>query len=303
MNTQLPQTQPTIFAHQSFLIAVTVIGLLAGLSLNFYSSSLTFAQTTEGQSTPQRFQRSFQLPSGGEVSIENYKGTIKIESWDREEVAVDVYKRFEGSSNIRDRWLDETKVNFDQGTNRVRIKVEYPRHENGVSFNDEGYSGSVELSLRVPRRVNLDLDGYKPEMNIQSITGEIRIKSYKAPIDIRSTTGPIRIDTYKETIIMRDVNIERSLDVKMYKGELDLDINGIGDRATFDTYSANVVVRLPERTRMNLDIDGGKHADIKSDFPVTVMSKTSDDLRGTIDGGGPVFRFKTYKGSLALRRK
>lgn len=259
----------------------------------------------------ERFQHNFTVAPGGRLSVENYKGKIQVEGWDQEEVAVDVYKRFEGSSSARSRWLRETQVDFETSANRVRIKVEYPRHRHGFSSTtgdhhcDAGlFAGAVELSIRTPRRVNLDLDGYKPAITVSSIEGDIRIESYKSPITIQSTTGAIRIHTYKETIKMRDVDIEGALYVEMYGGELDIDARDIGDGATVENYKADAVLRLPENIRGSLEIDSGRRANFESDFPVMVAGKLGPNrIQGTINGGGPTLRFKSYKGSLSLRRK
>jgi hypothetical protein len=272
------------------------------------SSAMTATAQDEGQ---ERFQRRFPFASGGLLAVENYKGQIQIEGWDQEEVAVDVYKRFDGSTANRSRWLSETRVEIGVEGQRVLIKVEYPRHHHGFSTQtgdhdcDNGqFGGAVELTIRVPRRSHLNLDGYKPEMTITSIQGDIRIESYKAPISIVSTTGAIGIDTYKETIKMRDVDIEGRLDIKIYKGEIDIDTSDIGEGATLDTYRGEVVLRLPESTRMSLKLDGGRRSQFESDFAVTFAGKWDQDkLSGTINGGGPTLRFSSYKGSLALRKK
>jgi len=265
---------------------------------------LLSAKSAAGQDSGQeRFQHSLSLPSGGRLRVENYKGKIHIEGWDREEVTVDVYKRFEGRSIARARWLNETRVEFHTGINSARIKVEYPKHDGFWRFHDHD-NGEVELIIRAPRRVNLEVDGYKPEMKISSIEGDIRIDSYKSPIDIQSTTGAIRIDTYKETIKMRDVQIQGHLSVKIYKGEVDIDAAGIGSGATFDTYKADVVLRLPESAQISLEVSGNRRANFESDFPVTMAGRLGrDEIRGAINGGGPRLRFETYSGSLVLRRR
>jgi hypothetical protein len=281
-----------------------LVGLLA-LVLSPFSRAAAQDEASE------RFQRSFPLASGSWVTVENYKGTIEVQGSNQEQVTVAVYKHFEGTSRLRSQWLEETKVDFSTSGNRLRVKVEYPKHYHGTSnytgdhdCDGGDFAGSVELTIRTPRQVNLDLDGYKPDMMISSIQGDLRIESYKSPITIESTVGSIRVHTYKETIKMRNVDIEGALYVDMYKGELDIDASDLGESATLKNYKAEVVLRLPAHTPMTLDMDGAKRGSFESDFPVMLTGKVNDDeIRGTINGGGPRLRLSTYSGSLSLRRK
>lgn len=270
-----------------------------------------FSGTAAQDETGERFQRSFPLASGGWVTVENYKGKIEVQGSNQEHVTVAVVKRFEGSSRLRSQWLEETKVDFTTSGNRLHVKVAYPKHHHGFSnytgdhdCDGGDFAGAVELTIHTPRQVNLDLDGYKPEMLINSIHGDIRIESYKSPITIESTIGSIRVNTYKETIKMRNVDIEGTLYVDMYKGELDIDASGLGDGATLKNYKAEVVLRLPAQTPMTLDVDGTKRGSFESEFPFMLTGKVSDDeIRGTVNGGGPRLRLTTYSGSFSLRRK
>ncbi|MEW6734259.1 MAG: hypothetical protein AB1489_23235 [Acidobacteriota bacterium] len=281
-----------------------------GLALvAFALYGLTYAPArscvTAQESSAERFQKSFPLTPGSTVKVENYKGKILLDSWEKSEVSVEVFKNYLGDSGGRTRWLSDTRVDFVTSSGRLAIKVEYPhnRHDGHYDYEDNIY-GEVELTIHLPRRVNLDLNAYKSEIGIRAIEGDIHIESYKSPIDIQSTVGAIKIDTYKEGIKLKDVSIKKSLFIKIYKGEVDVDAREIGDSITFDTYKADVVMRLPESIRLTINMDGSKHADFESDFPVTLSSRLGGDaMQGTVNGGGSPLHFKTYKGSLALRRR
>lgn len=304
MKTELSIQQRTFFSFVFCLAAIAVTCSIDRFTHHLSQQGRVMAQTIEQVDGEERFRRELPLASGGQLSVENFKGKIHVEGWDKDAVAVDVYKRFEGNSSKRRQWLSETKVNFDQSADAVRIKVEYPHHNQILNFNWDEYQGAVELIIKAPRRVNLDLEGHKPEVNVSRVHGSIRIRSHKSPINIESTVGAININTHKETIKMRDVDIEQRLDVQIHKGDVEIDARDIGDLVTFDTHKANIVLRLPAGVGLNVDVDGGRRANFVSDFPVTLTTQAGGDrIRGRIEGGGPELQFRTDKGSLALRRR
>jgi hypothetical protein len=54
---------------------------------------------------------------------------------------------------------------------------------------------------------------------------------------------------------------------------------------------------------MNVDVSGGRRADIRSDFPLTSEAGYDNrHIKGAINGGGPELRIRTEKGSVSLRK-
>ena len=205
---------------QVLIPVVVVVALAAGLS------------TIDAQTSVQQeaFQKSFSINSGGTLDVRNYKGTIYVTGTDGNQVTVDVRKKFDGSDSDRKWWMENTSVNFHNDSGRVEIEVKYPQQNCVFCWNEHSdYTAWVELEIRVPRQINADLDGYKPEIKLSSIQGNIRIKSYKSPMTIESTTGSIKIDTYKESIRLRNVTVRGPLDVKSYRADTEIDARSLGE--------------------------------------------------------------------------
>jgi hypothetical protein len=259
--------------------------------------------------TQDRFQRTFSLNSGGTLAIRNYKGLVKVEAKiepaDQSQVSADVVKRFLGSDDkLRDHWLSETKVTFDSSANRLEVRVDYPTHNCFFNCNGDEENGVVELVIRTPRNVKLDIDGYKPDMNISGITGDIRIHSYKAPIRIRDTAGAIDIDTYKSDIKLEDVSLTGALRIHDYKADAIVDARQLTQGADLSTSRGRFILRLPASTKATLDVRGDRHGMISSDFPVaaTIGSGYERTISGDINGGGPQIRIRVGRGSASLQK-
>ena len=274
-------------------------------------SGAACAQSTQASpaGSQERYQRYFPLTSNGKLVVANHKGKISVEGWDRNQVVVDVYKNFEGSDSDRKWWMAETDVKFSSEPGLLDVEVEYPNHSCIDGDCDDGhgrwghYTAAVELTIHVPRQVNLELSGNKPDMRVASIQGNVAIRSHKSPIEIRSTVGAIRINTYKETVKLTDVDIRGALDLKMYKGEALIDLKNLGERADIETGKGEIVMRVPEGTGLSLEVEGGRRARLQSDFPVTTQVNSGYMIRGTINQGGSRVRLRTEKGLISLQRR
>jgi hypothetical protein len=261
------------------------------------ASSLAQAQSNP---TEDHFQRSFTLQPGSLVSVKNYKGLIQIEAADTNEATVDVKKVWEGHNDAqRDEWLRQVQVSFSNDSNRLDVRVEYPNHSCFWNCMDE-WGGHVELVLRVPRQSNLDIDGYKPELKITGIKGDIRVHSYKSPIEIRDTVGAIDVDTYKDRVLLENVALRGRLHIHDYKAETEIRARELADGADLDTSRGIIRLQVPADAKFNVDISGDRRADIRTDFATHVDAGYSRHLTGTVNGGGPEVRIRTERGSVAL---
>jgi hypothetical protein len=268
-------------------------------------SALAGQDTTSGQQ-PERFQRSFALQSGGTLRVDNYKGTIHVTGSNTNQVVVNVWKRFEGGSEAdRKEWMENTKINFSNDSGRVSVKVEYPNWSCVFCWADHEFTASVELEIQVPMKTNLDLDGYKPDIKIDSLQGDIRIKSYKAPMTIESTTGAIHIDTYKDTIRLRNVAVRGELNVKSYKAETQIDARSLLGTANLQTDKGSILLRVPQDIGLEIDFSGGRRSGFRSDFPLAAQTgnRLGREVRGTINGGGAHIILRTDKGSVTVEKR
>jgi len=267
-------------------------------------AALALAASALGQTSSaqpdEHFVRNFAVNPGSTLNVENYKGAIHVSGGEGNQIVVTVDKKFEGSDADRKWWMANTSIKFENDSSRVRVAVEYPNCCCNCGEHSD-YTGFVELTIQAPRRANLELDGYKPDIQISGIEGDIRLKSYKSPIDIASTSGSVRIDTYKETVHLRDVSIRGSLNLKMEKGEALIDAKSLGDDVSIENEKAAVVLRVPRNAGLTVDFSGNRRADFRSDLPITSTAGFhSGDVRGTINGGGTRLHLRTGKGSFSI---
>jgi hypothetical protein len=262
------------------------------------------SQSTSTSADPAaHFQKTFNITLGGTLDVDNYKGTIHITGSDTNHVAIDVNKHFEGNDADRKWWMENVQVNFKNENNRVSVEVKYPQWNCTFCWPGHDYTAAVELEIRVPRQINVQLESYKPDIRVAGIQGDIRIKSYKSPIDIADTTGAVRVDTYKETVKLRNVNLRGALEVKSYKADAEIDARSLGESVTLESEKGSTVLRVPASAGMDVDYEGGRHASFSSDFAMTSQTGSFDSsFHGKVNQGGTRVRLRTGKGSVSLQK-
>jgi hypothetical protein len=249
------------------------------------------------------FQKTFNIAPGGTLDVNNYKGTIHITGSDTTQVAIDVNKHFEGDEPDRKWWMENVQVNFRNENNRVAVEVKYPQWNCTFCWPSHEYTAAVELEIRVPRQINVQLESYKPDIKVTGIQGDIRIKSYKSPIEITDTTGAVRIETYKETVKLRNVHLRGPLEIKSYKADAEIDARSLGESVTLENEKGTTVLRVPANAGMDVDYEGGRRASFSSDFAMTSQTGSFDSsFHGKVNQGGTRVRLRTGKGSVSLKK-
>ena len=277
------------------------IALFFAISILLIALS-AWSQTAEVQE--EHFSRTFTVNPGSTLIVDNFKGTIHVTGSDSKQVNVKVDKVFEGTDSDRKWWMANTRVNFENDASRVRVAVQYPNSSCFLGC-DEGiqseYTAAVELTIQVPKHTNLTLSGHKPDVKVSAVEGDLQIHSYKSPINIESTTGSIDIKTYKETVNLRDVSLRGPLRLTMFKGDATLIAKSLGDDVNIETEKGSVVLQLPRTAGLTVHYSGGRRANFHSDLPITsTAGLRSNDLSGTINGGGTHLRLRTEKGSFSV---
>jgi hypothetical protein len=250
------------------------------------------------------FQRSFSVQPGATLAVTNYKGLIRVTASENSQVVVDVQKKFEGSAKDRAWWMPNTRVDFSNSSDRVEVSVVYPNCNCSPAewVEHDEYQAAVELTIQVPRNMNVSLQGQKPDIDVSGINGDLDITSGKSAIEVRSTTGAIHIDTQKNTVHLKEVNIRGALQLRMEKGEASIEARNLGDRVSLETEKGAIILKAPENAGMNLDYSGSKRSIFHSDFNIAAEAGSGIAVRGTINGGGTQVRIRTERGSISLEK-
>ncbi|HET6602588.1 MAG TPA: DUF4097 family beta strand repeat-containing protein [Xanthomonadaceae bacterium] len=128
------------------------------------------------------------LASDGRLLVENLKGRISIEGWDREEVHVGGTLG-EGVERLR----------IGNGGDTLSVVVEYPESR-GWFFNwGSNDSEPTTLVIRAPRGVALELESVSadieagglrgPSLQAESVSGDVRLRLAAAEVVVETVSG------------------------------------------------------------------------------------------------------------------
>jgi Toastrack DUF4097 len=273
--------------------------LAIGVMLTMIATKV-WSQTPNSQTD---FQRSFSVSTSAKLVVENYKGTIHVTGTEGNQVTVDVHKKFEGSEADRKWWLENLKVDVNGQPDRVDVRVVYPSQNCSFCWTTSSYEAEVELEIKVPHRIDVQVDGYKPDIRVTSTNGSISIHSYKAPMLIDSTAGSIHIDTYKDSVRLRNVSIEGELVIESMKADTEISAKSLGKKVDVQTEKGTISLSVPANADFNLDFEGGRRSSFSTDFPaISAAGYSGRDFKGTVNRGGPTVRLRTEKGSVTLHK-
>ncbi|HLF19807.1 MAG TPA: DUF4097 family beta strand repeat-containing protein [Bacteroidota bacterium] len=233
------------------------------------------------------------LNADGRVLIDTYKGSITVTTWDKAEV--DIYATIEADEEFMSRRSGEekvrdTEIRIDNTAREVSIKSDYGHLKRHLSFWDmfDGETGTlpyVHYTIKMPKTASLKIKDYKSETNIADLKSDLDLNTYKGKV---KATG-----------------IEGTVDIETYKGEIRVEYASLGKSHRYETYKGEIVIVVPRNRGFDLDADVGSKGDLRSDFVFQGHTKRRRDktqeYRTSVNGGGPILRLETTKGTYRLR--
>lgn len=263
-------------ALKHFSLAVLVLGLAAALP----------AYADE-------WAKTYNLTGKPDLRIETSDANIRVDTWDKNTIEAKVittgYKIGGGGIRIEER----------QNGDSVVIEVRYPHHD----FNFEWHNHRVDVDIHMPRegKVNLrtgdgkiDLAGFKGDMDLHSGDGSETLEGVDGKLRASTGDGHIRANGRFDELELKTG--DGHLEVRAAAG------SSLSAGCRLETGDGNVTLEVPGTLAADVDLhtsDG--HIDL--DIPVTTEGKLREnEVRGKLNGGGPMMTIRTGDGSIHLRK-
>jgi hypothetical protein len=230
------------------------------------------------------------LAAGEGVRVETYKGSVKVTTWDKADVAVEARIEADdscGSDKDAAKWVEQTRVIIEKRHAGVSITSDYDALEQVSSwFGSCTARPFVHYTIRMPKSAPLKIKDYKSDLIVKELAADLEVDTYKGHLDVTGLAGALRIETYK--------------------GEVNAGIARLTGDVHAETYKGSIVLHLPGAAAFELSADAGRRGSIHSEFPSVESSSGSHrrSLRvsGPVNGGGPRVSLKTDKGNLEVRK-
>jgi len=225
-------------------------------------------------------EKTFQIDKDGEVSINTYKGEIRIETWDKAEVYVYAKMIPDDSGDFwgtdPEKQLDRVEVEIDASSNSVDIESSYRKSSSWFGSDTRAF---VNYKIKMPKTARLNVKDYKSESHIAGLQSSVRFETYKGEVKIADLSGPLNLETYK--------------------GEVDVRFSKLTGDCRFETYKGEISISLPKSTAFSVDADFGRRTDFYSNFDIENGSYKKSckeyNIRKDVNGGGPEIRLTSNK--------
>ena len=224
--------------------------------------------------------RTFPLDSRGHVTIDTYKGSIRVSTWDRNEI--DVAVRIEEDGDVFAQGVSRADVRFDASPSDIRITS----RNQWSFFLVDGVAPLYRYTVRMPRTATLRIKDYKSESDISDLSAGLQFETYKGSLRLRNHAGALTVNTYK--------------------GDIRAELAAVTEPVRIETYKGSIDLGMPRDARFDLSTDlGRRRGDPDSDFARFVRTANLRDRtqRSQVNGGGPEVRVRSYKGEFRLRAR
>ena len=289
--------------------------------------SFLFLMATSALAAEDTIRRGFNVADGGTLRLDAVPGSVKVVTGGRgvaievvrESIGGDVFRdhtvTFEQQGNdviVRGRWDQQWRKMFSFA--RVQWNVRVPANYN-LDIKTSG--GSIDLEGNVGGTVTARTSG--GSISTAAISGQTLLKTSGGSIKAGAISGPAELVTSGGSIAIDRVDGELvahtsgggivigdatgSVNATTSGGSIRAQLSGQprGD-SKLSTSGGGVTVMLNDRIAVDLDArasGGGVHADI----PITVSgSQDRDEVKGTINGGGPRLVLRTSGGGIRVKR-
>jgi DUF4097 and DUF4098 domain-containing protein YvlB len=145
---------------------------------------------------------SFNVKSGGTLSLESDLGSIEVHATETSKVTVEVVRKVKTSSKKEAAAvLEDFEVTFDQNGDNVSIVAKYPR-QHGI-FGGFGEKLQVHYIINVPHEYNVDLmtsggsiavDALKGSVKAETSGGSLKFGQIEGPVIGKTSGGSISLD-------------------------------------------------------------------------------------------------------------
>ncbi len=276
----------------------------------------------------EEFRHTYELTSGGRLSVESLNGSIEIAGWNKEEVEI-TGEKYASSQEL----LDALEVDIVATGDLLQARAVKPSGRHG--------NMGVRFVIHAPRTVDLGgISSSNGGITISGIEGNARVKTSNGGIQISDLSGNIEASTSNGAVNLRDtggsailrtsngsITAERVsgyFSAKTSNGKITATVSGEHEggrpiEATssngaieltlleqpqsdviVSTSNASITFHVPPGIRADLKASTS-NAPVKTDLEVTVRgAQGKSRLEGSINGGGPLLNLESSNGMIQL---
>lgn len=317
-------------ARNTYFIKIALAVITAFLfTFLVMTSAMSF---TTAQDEPYRVE-TFDINTPGSLDVETAGGHITVKGSSTNSVRVEMYVRKNGRNLLpEDTDLDDWDIDISQsgssvnaiaksqqnnwnlfrGNNNLSISfVVYTPREmssnlrtSGGHIEAQGLSGNQKIKTSGGHLELANLEGTIEartsggHIDITDVTGDLNARTSGGHIDVSNSEGTVKVKTSGGHIKLADIS--GTVEASTSGGGISADLSTIEQYAELSTSGGNVNINIPEQLGVDLNLRGSYVSTNLQNFSGDV---DKDEVRGKLNGGGPMISARTSGGSVSVSFK
>lgn len=231
----------------------------------------------EDRSVSESEEHTVALNPQGRLKVENPRGLIRVETWDRPEVRIEADK-YAGTQEA----LKDVRVEIIGEGDRVEMRTHLPDRFGLWG----GSSGSVDYRISVPATVRLEAATVNGQVEVEGVSGDIEVSSVNGRVTATDVHGEVRASTIN--------------------GRVEVSHSTLPESAHHEYSCVNGTPRvyLPETAagRFRLEWVNGS---VDSEFPMELGRgwPGPKEIETQLGEGGSHFKFATVNGTIKIFKR
>jgi hypothetical protein len=261
-------------------------------------AGVLFANDEPGIEKRKSYSKSYPVSSTEKISINNQFGEVKILTWDKAEVQVNVEIMVKASTEEKAQTiLDHIKIEDGKNSNGVffTTQMNNQNQKNNKGHGNDSQSMEINYEVHMPGGSPLDLINQFGKTNVPDLSGPVEITQKFGDLVAGHLSNVKKLDVEFGTAMVESVS-NADVSIKFSQAQIN---NMIGAIKTFQSYSGvklkfdNAVTSLTiknEFTDLKLDVntDLSANFDIYTNFS-ELENKTSFKINEEEEKGGVKF--------------
>jgi len=247
--------------------------------------SILLSESLIGATARKRIRKSYDFKSGSELILDNTNGTVRIETWDKDEIVIEAeIKVRAGSRREAERFIELVEIRVDEFRRGLEVSSYYPRRSRDRGFFDSFRRPNVSINytITLPAKADLDIETTNGSIFARGVDGRINTRSTNGKVDLSEVKGSVKARTTNGSVEVELIDIVQNEDME------------------FSTTNGGIRAYFPRDLRADL-YASTTNGSISTDFPIEVRGRWNRKrLQGRINGGGGYIRLSTTNGSIKI---
>ena len=307
---------------------------MKSLSVALTCLMIVFAASAVAQDDPY-LSKTFSIDGPGDLVVKTAGGSIGVEGYAGNEVAVEVYVKPNGGWSLfgsDDDDIEEILEDYTISVEQKGTTVTAIAERKGSGWGNS--RASISFRVKVPTTTSCELSTSGGSIDLANVEGAhdintsggglefrnitgtteahtsgggIDIREHTGVLDARTSGGSINVNQAEGNVLLRTSggsidleNIRGTIDASTSGGSIDAEIEQLGEFVKLNTSGGSITATLPEGQGLDLELSGNR---VNTKLVNFTGESDKNSINGSVNGGGVPVNMHTSGGSVNLNYK